>query len=166
MDEQYITQCGTPVDIGVHQEDFDVGVLHERLRQHSRSDTGAIATFTGLVRDFTDQPDSSATLHLEHYPGMTERSLQAIAEEACARWPLLRMIVLHRVGELGPGDQIVYVGVSSSHRDAAFAAAEFVMDYLKTRAVFWKKELSAESETWVASKASDYARAADWESKD
>ena len=113
MDEQYITKRGTPVDIGVQYEDFDVGDLHQRLRQHSRSDTGAIATFTGLVRDFTDQPDSSASLHLEHYPGMTERSLQAIVEEACARWPLLRMIVLHRVGELGPGDQIVYVGVSS-----------------------------------------------------
>ena len=115
-----------------------------------RTDIGALVTFTGLVRD---QP-----LTLEHYPGMTERQLAAVATEADARWPLLGGVVVHRFGTLAPGDAIVLVAVAAAHRAAAFAAADFLMDWLKTRAPFWKRE----GDGWVAARASDDAAAARW----
>ena len=116
-----------------------------------RTDIGALVTFTGLVRD--------QTLSLEHYPGMTERQLAAVATEAEARWPLLGGTVIHRYGDLAPGDAIVLVAVAAAHRAAAFEAADFLMDWLKTRAPFWKRESGGE---WVAAKASDDAAAARW----
>nr|MBA2815120.1 Molybdopterin synthase catalytic subunit [Candidatus Pantoea persica] len=105
---------------------------------------GAVVTFTGKVRNH-NLGDSVAALTLEHYPGMTEKALQAIVDEARSRWPLQRVSVIHRIGELFPGDEIVFVGVTSAHRGSAFAAAEFIMDYLRTRAPLWKREATAGS---------------------
>ena len=104
-----------------------------------------------------------AALTLEHYPGMTEKALAEIAEAARQRWPLQQITVIHRVGELFPGDEIVLVGVSSAHRGSAFAAAEFIMDYLKTRAPFWKREATPEGDRWVDARDSDHQAAARWE---
>ena len=139
--------------ISIQREDFDVGEECRRLSE-GRADTGAIVTFTGLVRDLHGQERVEA-LFLEHYPGMTEKSLRAIAEEAASRWPLLDATVIHRVGELRAGEQIVLVAVSSAHRRAAFEACDFIMDYLKTRAPFWKKSQGPAGEDWVDAKASD-----------
>ncbi len=105
----------------------------------------------------------SSTLELEHYPGMTEGSITQILEQAAERWPLLAASVVHRVGKLAMGDQIVWVGVASAHREAAFSACEFIMDYLKTRAPFWKKELGPEGEHWVSARQHDSSRAARWQ---
>jgi molybdopterin synthase catalytic subunit len=124
--------------------------------------------FTGLVRELheTEGSDTGAdadqSLTLEHYPGMTEKALQRIVADAAQRWPLLAVKVVHRIGRLLPGEQIVLVAVASAHRDAAFAAAEFIMDYLKTSAPFWKKQQLSERSEWVASKAEDFSRAARW----
>ena len=150
----------TTTSVRVQSEDFDIGAEVERLRNKFK--VGAIATFTGLVRDINDG-DDVASMTLEHYPGMTEKAIQAIVDEATGRWPLEGVSVIHRVGTLSPGDQIVFVGVSSGHRGAAFDACEFVMDYLKTRAPFWKKESVAGSDTrWVASRESDHKAATRW----
>jgi molybdopterin synthase catalytic subunit len=102
-------------------------------------------------------------MELEHYPGMTEKSIAAILQEASERWPLLAAAVVHRVGKLQPGDQIVWVGVSSAHREAAFSACEFIMDYLKTRAPFWKRECGTEGARWVDARDSDEGRAERWQ---
>ena len=124
--------------VHVQREDFNVGAEIERLSA-GRTDIGAIVTFTGLVRGEADgRPIAAMTL--EHYPGMTERELMRVEAEAIARWPLQATLIVHRFGELKPGDNIVLVITASAHRQAAFAAAEFLMDYLKTRAPFWKKE--------------------------
>ncbi len=123
-----------------------------------RTDVGAVVSFTGLVRG----DDNLIALTLEHYPAMTERALAAIAAEAETRWPLSGGIVVHRVGRLLPGDPIVLVAIASAHRAAAFAAAEFLMDWLKTRAPFWKAEERAGETAWVAAKASDDDAAARW----
>lgn len=123
---------------------------------------GAVVTFTGKVRNH-NLGDSVAALTLEHYPGMTERALQTITDEARDRWPLQRINVIHRVGELFPGDEIVFVGVSSAHRSSAFAAAEFIMDYLKTRVPFWKREATAQGERWVDARDSDKQAAQRWD---
>ncbi|WP_130834469.1 molybdopterin synthase catalytic subunit MoaE [[Erwinia] mediterraneensis] len=125
-------------------------------------DDGAVVTFTGKVRNH-NLGDSVAALTLEHYPGMTEKALQEIVTQARQRWPLQRVTVIHRVGELFPGDEIVLVGVSGAHRGAAFAAAEFMMDYLKTRAPFWKREATAGGDRWVDARDSDHQAASRWD---
>ena len=121
---------------------------------------GAVATFVGLVRGAADGVQE---MTLEHYPGMTEKALAEIADEACQRWHLMAVSVVHRVGALLPGEQIVYVGVAAAHRGEAFAACEFVMDYLKTRAPFWKKEQTAQGGHWVDARDTDDEAAARWD---
>jgi len=127
-----------------------------------RSDVGAVVTFTGLVRGDADDRGDLVSLTLEHYPTMTERALASIAAEAAARWPLTGGLVVHRVGRMVPGEAIVVVATASAHRAAAFEAAEFLMDWLKTRAPFWKAEERAGGTTWVAARASDESAAARW----
>ena len=151
----------TELKVTVAEADFDIALLQRELLQGKCSE-GAIATFTGYVRSENNERDVF-TLELEHYPGMTEGSVGAILSEAAERWPLQSATVVHRVGKLQPGDQIVWVGVSSSHREAAFAACEFVMDYLKTRAPFWKKELGPDGACWVDARESDTDRASRWQ---
>ena len=144
----------------VQRADFSLGEEYERLA--TRHDTGAIVTFVGKVRDF-NQGEEVKGLSLEHYPGMTEKALTDIVTEARGRWPLQECTLIHRIGDLLLGDQIVLVAVSSAHRDAAFEACHFIMDFLKTRAPFWKKELTAEGvQRWVEAKQSDDAAAARW----
>ena len=123
---------------------------------------GAVVTFTGKVRNHNLGNDV-ATLTLEHYPGMTEKALQEIVDAARERWPLQRVTVIHRVGELFPGDEIVLVGVTSAHRGSAFSAAEFIMDYLKTRAPFWKREATEQGDRWVDARDSDHQAAQRWD---
>ncbi|MFZ4110598.1 MAG: molybdenum cofactor biosynthesis protein MoaE [Polymorphobacter sp.] len=142
----------------VQAEVFDAGAEAAALAT-GRSDIGAIVSFTGLVR----ADDGLAALTLEHYPAMTARQIAAIAAEAWARWPLLGGTVIHRVGQLLPGDPIVLVAIASANRGAAFSAAEFLMDWLKTRAPFWKQEDRGDERRWVAARASDDAAAARWE---
>lgn len=144
----------------VQTADFDAGAELERLRGLSTA-TGAIASFVGVMRDI-NEGDPVAAMTLEHYPGMTEKSIAAIVEQARERWPIAGVSVLHRVGELAPQEQIVFVGVSAAHRGEAFAACEFIMDYLKTRAPFWKKEATADGERWVEARDSDHASAERW----
>lgn len=146
--------------ISVQTEDFDVGAETVALST-DRRDVGAVATFVGLVRG-ADQGGVRA-MTLEHYPGMTERALAGIVQQACVRWPLLGVRVIHRVGRLLPGERIVFVGVASSHRDAAFEACAFIMDYLKTRAPFWKKEETAGGARWVDARDSDENALARWD---
>jgi len=147
--------------VRVEREDFDVGAEVRRLTA-GRTDIGAIVTFTGTVRDGNDGA-AIAGMTLEHYPGMTEAELARVEAEAGKRWPLQASLIVHRVGTLKPGDNIVLVVTASAHRAAAFAAAEFLMDYLKTRAPFWKKETHADgSERWVESRDSDDTAAARW----
>ena len=148
--------------IRVQSEDFDVGTEIRGLTA-GRDDIGAIVTFTGAVRrEGKDQAIRALTL--EHYPGMTEKELERIEVEACQRWPLAASLIVHRYGRLVPGENIVLVITASSHRQAAFAAAEFLMDYLKTSAPFWKKEEPADGdERWVEAKATDDAAAGRWE---
>lgn len=146
--------------VRVQTEDFDVA--HEIAALRGRDPrVGAVAAFIGLVRDVNDAA-AVATLTLEHYPGMTEKALAGIVAEARARWQVLDATLIHRVGELKPADQIVLVAVSSAHRGDAFAACEFIMDYLKTRAPFWKKERTPAGERWVEARASDDEAAARW----
>jgi len=148
--------------VRVQREDFDVGHELAALRDGDPA-VGAVAAFIGTVRDVN--ADSSVSgMTLEHYPGMTEKALDAIVAEAKARWNILQALVIHRVGPLKPADQIVLVGVTSAHRGEAFAACEFIMDYLKTRAPFWKKEETASGTRWVEARASDDAAAARWQS--
>jgi molybdopterin synthase catalytic subunit len=144
----------------VQHEAFELGAEVDAMRL-GRTDIGAIASFVGLARDL-NEGSGVAAMTLEHYPGMTEKALAALVEEATARWSLLDVTVIHRVGRLLPGDPIVLVAVASSHRAEAFAACEFIMDYLKTRAPFWKKEETPDGERWVDSRASDDAAAARW----
>ncbi|GAB5449736.1 MAG: molybdopterin synthase catalytic subunit MoaE [Halioglobus sp.] len=146
--------------VTVQSAAFDVGQLQFDLLGESGAE-GAVATFTGYVRSDNDDRQVDC-LELEHYPGMTESSISAILEEAAERWPLLGAQVVHRVGRLSTGDAIVWVGVSSAHREAAFSACEFVMDYLKTRAPFWKKERGPQGEHWVEERHSDKSRARRW----
>jgi molybdopterin synthase catalytic subunit len=120
-----------------------------------------VATFVGLVRDL-NEGTAVSRMTLEHYPGMTERALEDICAQAASRWDLLDTRVIHRVGPLEPGDAIVFVAVSSAHRGEAFAACEYIMDYLKTRAPFWKKEVTPGGERWVEARASDDEAAARW----
>lgn len=149
--------------VRVQTEDFNAGDEINRMRL-CRADTGAIAAFIGQVRDLNDGSDISA-MTLEHYPGMTEKALENIVEQAKQRWDIYDALVIHRVGTLHPTDQIVLVVVSGAHRGEAFAACEFIMDYLKTEAPFWKKEQTAEGERWVEAKASDDEARERWTGK-
>ena len=146
--------------ISVQTEPFDVGIETTAISQR-RTDIGAIANFIGLARDTNSGSEVSA-MTLEHYPAMTEKALAAIVDEALQRWPLLDVTLIHRVGRLLPGDPIVLVIVASSHRAEAFAACEFLMDALKTRAPFWKKEETSAGERWVEARDSDNAAADRW----
>ena len=148
------------IDIRVQHDDFSSQQETDWLRANA-ADAGAVVTFSGLVRGQENGRDIRA-LVLEHYPGMTEKSLQAIVDEAATRWPLLGVVIIHRIGELLPGEQIVFVGISSAHRAAAFAACDFLMDYLKTRATFWKKCLFTEGGHWIAAKESDEEASKRW----
>ena len=152
--------------VSVQEADFDVGAETEALAA-GRPEVGAVASFVGYVsadklagESAEDQAVSAMTL--EHYPGMTEKSLEAIVAEAESRWSLLGVRVIHRFGRLVPGDRIVFVGVAGSHRGEAFAACEFIMDYLKTRAPFWKKEDTPEGGRWVDAREADDAAAEKW----
>ena len=148
------------MSVRVQQEDFDVGREIAQLRANTRG-VGAVASFVGIVRDLNDAAQIR-TLTLEHYPGMTGKALERIVVEARQRWDVYDILVIHRVGVLKPSDQIVLVVVTSAHRGEAFAACEFVMDYLKTRAPFWKKEMTPDGERWVEARASDDEAAARW----
>lgn len=146
--------------VRVQTEDFDAGAEIARLRAGNPR-VGAVASFIGVARDINDG-SNVATLTLEHYPGMTESALEDICDRARARWDLLDLLVVHRVGELKPLEQIVLVVVTSAHRGEAFAACEFVMDYLKTEAPFWKKEATPQGTRWVDARDSDDAARDRW----
>jgi molybdopterin synthase catalytic subunit len=146
--------------IRVQSEAFDLGAEVDAMRA-GRTDIGAIASFVGLARDL-NEGSGVAAMTLEHYPGMTEKALATLVDEANSRWSLLDVSVIHRVGRLMPGDPIVLVAVASSHRGEAFAACEFIMDFLKTRAPFWKKEETPDGERWGEARASDDAAAERW----
>lgn len=141
--------------VRVQVEDFDLGVEAAALR--GSGDAGALVTFSGIVRG-----GDVAAMTLEHYPGMTEAALAEIEAEACARWDLSASLIIHRVGRLMPGENIMMVAAASRHRKAAFEAAEFLMDYLKTRAPFWKKEETPEGARWVDAREEDDAAVARW----
>lgn len=146
--------------VRVQQAPFDPGA--ELKAMHAANlGIGAVASFVGYVRDFNEGHDV-AGMFLEHAPGMTEKALQKIVDEAVERWPLLKLDILHRVGSLQPGEAIVFVGAASAHREAAFDGCRFVMDYLKTRAPFWKKEETPEGPRWVEGRCSDQAAADRW----
>lgn len=149
------------VSISVQEADFDLAAV-QRAITGSRTDVGAVVSFTGLVRDFNEKPDVLA-LTLEHYPGMTEQALAEIAQEAAERWPLQAIHIIHRVGRLTPGDAIVLVAVASAHRQAAFDGCSFVMDFLKIRAPFWKKENTRHGDYWVSARSSDDDAAGRWQ---
>ncbi len=146
--------------IRIQTEDFDSAALNRELLA-GRSDVGAIASFTGLVRDL--EGNSLQQMTLEHYPGMTEKALRGIAEKARKRWEITDLGIIHRIGALKPADQIVLVTVLSAHRADAFAACEFIMDYLKTSAPFWKKEVSDQGPEWVEAKKSDIFAQKKWD---
>ena len=161
-------------EVWVQEADFSVQAVCDGMRSRHR-DVGAVVSFVGVVRDVVDPAsvDDAATqapaaavnsgLYLEHYPEVTERSIAEIIARAALRWPLLDVVVIHRVGWLAPTDQIVLVAVASGHRAAAFSACAFLMDYLKTDAVFWKKERRADaSERWIESTHADYRASAAW----
>ncbi|MGF1720207.1 molybdopterin synthase catalytic subunit MoaE [Vibrio kyushuensis] len=148
--------------VSVQYGDFSVADEYDYLAKGTQS--GAVVTFIGKVRDM-NLGDNVTGLSLEHYPGMTEKALSEICDQAESRWPLLNLRVIHRVGDLDIGDQIVFVGVSSAHRGAAFEACEFIMDYLKTKAPFWKKERTTEETRWVESRDSDAQAAERWNNK-
>ena len=151
--------------VRIQQEDFDIGTEVARLTA-DRSDIGAVVTFTGMVRA-ENEGASLTSMNLEHYPGMTEQELTRVEGEATARWPLQACLVVHRVGILKPGDNIVLVVTASAHRGDAFAAAEFLMDYLKTRAPFWKSETGPDgAKSWVEAKERDDEAAQRWSAGD
>lgn len=147
--------------IRVQRDDFDVGreiaLLHE-----GNTAVGGICAFVGLVRDFADD-ETVTTMTLEHYPAMTEKALEDIEAEARKRWPLDGTVIVHRYGRLSAGDRIVFVGAASAHREAAFEACHFLIDWLKTKAPFWKLEEGTQTRRWVAAKADDDTAAQKWE---
>ena len=149
--------------VRVQTEDFDAGKEIAALR-HGNPAVGAVASFIGVVREMNDG-DSVAEMTLEHYPGMTEKSLTGIIDQAKSRWHILDALVVHRIGTLRPLDQIVLVVVTGAHRGEAFAACEFIMDYLKTSAPFWKKEETPQGARWVESRESDDIAAERWRLK-
>jgi molybdopterin synthase catalytic subunit len=145
--------------VRVQREDFDLGAELAALRA-GRHEIGALVSFTGLVRDAAGTLEA---MELEHYPGMTETALQGIEAEARSRWPLAACLIVHRYGPLAPGEQIMMVATASAHRAAAFEAAAFLMDYLKSRAPFWKKETGAAGAAWVDAREADETALARWE---
>jgi len=152
--------------ISVQTEDFNIALEYLRLRERA-GDAGAIVTFTGLVREIYDHCNADTeriqTLNLEHYPGMTEKALQSIVDAANKKWALLSTRVIHRVGSLEPSDQIVFVGTASAHRQNAFDATRFIMDYLKSEAPFWKKQTTESREEWIESRQSDADALETWQ---
>jgi molybdopterin synthase catalytic subunit len=146
--------------VRVQPHDFDAGAEIADLRRDDGR-VGAVASFIGTVRD-VNEGAGVATMTLEHYPGMTERSLEAICDQAKSRWDILDTLVIHRYGELRPTDQIVLVAVTSAHRGEAFAACQYIMDFLKTEAPFWKKETTPQGERWVQARTADDEAAARW----
>lgn len=146
--------------VRIQTDDFDVAAELTTMRLAS-ADIGAIVNFIGQVRDI-NEGDAVQTLTLEHYPGMTERALEAIEHEANTRWDISSSLIIHRVGTLKPQDQIVLVAIASKHRGEAFKACEFMMDFLKTQAPFWKKEVTSDGERWVEAKLSDDDAQARW----
>ena len=149
------------MSVRVQTQDFDAGAEIAALRR-ANPKVGAVASFIGVVRD-VNEGDAVRDMTLEHYPGMTERALEKIVAEAKARWDIIDVLVVHRVGRLAPTDQIVLVVVTGAHRGEAFAACEFVMDYLKTRAPFWKKERTGAGARWVEARTADDVAAERWE---
>jgi molybdopterin synthase catalytic subunit len=149
-------------EVRVQTDDFDLGAELARLRA-GQPGVGAVVSFVGTVRDMNDGSHVSE-LELEHYPGMTEQALHAIVDQANTRWPLLGALVIHRVGPLLPLEQIVLVACAAAHRGEAFAACEFIIDYLKTDAPFWKKEQTPEGARWVDARDSDDSAKAKWAS--
>ena len=143
----------------ITKNDFDIGAEHDRLKSLS---VGAIVTFTGIVRDLSDDREILA-MTLEHYPGMTESEINKIIDEAKKRWLLDGVNVIHRVGRLLPRENIVFVGCASAHRQTAFESAHYIMDYLKTKAPFWKKEERESGASWVESRKSDHAAISRWD---
>jgi molybdopterin synthase catalytic subunit len=146
--------------VRIQTQDFDAGAEMAALRKGDAR-VGAVASFIGVVRDL-NEGDRVSEMTLEHYPGMTERALEKIVAEARSRWDIYDALVVHRVGRLRPTDQIVLVVVTSAHRGEAFRACEFLMDYLKTRAPFWKKEQTGQGDRWVEARAADDAAAQRW----
>ena len=146
------------MDIRLQSQPFDYGVECAAFANRAAG-AGAVVSFLGLVRD---DGGRLSRMEIEHYPGMTEKALAAIAEKAAGRWPLSDLLILHRFGVLAPGDAIMMVATASRHRAAAFQAAEFLMDYLKSRAPFWKKEFAADGAEWVAAKDEDDAALGRW----
>jgi len=151
------------VTIRIQQADFDVSREIAALTA-SRTDIGAVVSFSGICRG-TEGGDATTALTLEHYPGMAEAEIARHADEAMARWPLTGLTIVHRVGRLVPGENIMVVLTASAHRQAAFQAAEFLMDYLKAHAPFWKREETAEGAGWIAAKSDDDDAAARWDKK-
>ena len=149
--------------VRIQTADFDAGVEMAALRRGNAA-VGAVASFVGIVRD-VNEGDRVSEMTLEHYPGMTEKSIEAIITQARGRWDVIDAVVVHRVGTLKPTDQIVLVIVASGHRGDAFAACEFIMDYLKTQAPFWKKERTGEGTRWVDARAADDAAAERWKAQ-
>jgi molybdopterin synthase catalytic subunit len=150
--------------IRIQNNDFDLAQEYQLLRGLSAT-VGGVVTFSGLVRDF-ERESSIESLSLQHYPGMTENLLQEIIDQANARWNLIGITIIHRIGRLLPTDQIVFVGVASEHRGEGFTAAQFLMDYLKAKATFWKQVSQDGKQFWVDSKSSDADAAASWESNE
>jgi molybdopterin synthase catalytic subunit len=153
--------------ISIQTSDFSHADEYNAIRTRA-GDAGAIVTFTGLVRELygdSEELDAVQSLTLEHYPGMTEKCLQEIQQQAEDRWPLLASTIIHRVGELYSHDQIVLVATASAHRQAAFESAEFIMDYLKSEAPFWKKQKSASGSSWIESRDTDQAALERWQKK-
>lgn len=148
------------IDVCIQAQPFDMAYAYDALLEN-RSDVGAVVSFTGLVRDFNESPEVTG-LTLEHYPGMTERALEEIGQQAWQRWALQGIRIIHRIGYMTPGDPIVRVSVASAHRRDAFEACDFIMDYLKTRAPFWKKEHARNGDYWVRERASDQQDANRW----
>jgi molybdopterin synthase catalytic subunit len=147
--------------IRIQTEDFDVGIETASL-SHGNHSVGGVCCFVGMVRDIAPECNTNNAMTLEHYPGMTEKALAEIEEEAHSRWPLAETLIIHRYGRLEPGDRIVFVGTSSAHRDSAFDACRFLIDWLKTKAPFWKLEETGSSGHWVDARGSDDEAAARW----
>jgi molybdopterin synthase catalytic subunit len=150
--------------VRLQHEPFDAAAEADELTR-GRTDVGAVVSFSGICRG-SEEGEPIAALTLEHYPGMAESEIERHVAEACERWPLFGITVIHRYGRIAPGEPIVLVITTSSHRQAAFAAAEFLMDFLKTRAPFWKQVETARAKSWVDAKASDDAAAERWRERD
>lgn len=148
------------LSVMVQQQDFSVDAENEQLLRQS-DNIGAVANFVGVVR-VSNAHSTVTAMHLEHYPGMTEKSILQVLQNAQRRWQVTAARVIHRVGRLGPGDRIVYVGVASEHRHAAFEACAYIMDYLKLQAPFWKKEITSNGARWVDARKADAAAARRW----